>query len=148
MINNFKEYLRVIEEYALSSDFAGAVHNSNLPGKDYETPNIWSGNTGAQVPQHGIGLPQVNKRSKVIAIEYKHGGIAEVRLEDGTTLVLPTREFRSLGGDRIHEPDPKTGAYSMLDVTFQRHPTDQSKVMTKLTKGVVTNIPGVRTQPS
>lgn len=137
---NFREYLQIIEEYSLPSDYAGGAI---IPtgSTSYQSPNIWTVSTAGEVPQHGIGLPAVTRRGKVVSVEYKPGGNVEIHLEDQTVLRLTYGDFKRIGGAPVvpHE--------STLTVVFQRSPTDHGQFMSQITKITCEYNPKVRTEP-
>jgi hypothetical protein len=144
---NFKEYLKVIEEYSLPSD-SGGVINYNTDGTlPQVSPNDFTRpDSPGEVPQHNIGLPQVTRRSKVVGIDHKAGGNVEIRLEDRTMLRLTQGQFRMIGGDPVQPPNYQNGSHSVLTVTFQRNPDDGSQVPSQITQARCENVPGARLQ--
>ncbi len=136
---DFRGYLKKIEEYALSSDYAGANLMSNMGQKDYQSPNplIRPDTQNGQVPAIELGLPNVSKRSQIVKINYKHGGITELAMNDNTVVRLTTDQMKLIAGDR-----PDVG--STLTVVFQRHPQYNGQEDSQIMSIRCENTPKVR----
>ncbi len=144
---HFKKYLENLQEYSLPSDSGGIIHSTTDATSPYQSPNIWTGNSNkGEVPQHNIGLPSVTRRSKVVGMEHKAGGVMEIRLEDRTVLRLTHGDFKRIGGAAVKLPNHQTGEHSILTVFFQRHPEDHTQNATQISKINCENVPGARVQ--
>lgn len=136
---SFKEY--IMGEYSLPSDSGGVVHYNTDGTVPQQSPNDFTRpDSPGEVPQHNIGLPQVNRRSKVVGIDHKAGGVTEVRLEDRTVLRLTSDQVKRIAGD------PLVPHRSIVTVFFQRNPSDHGQTVSQITKISCENTPIIRTQ--
>jgi hypothetical protein len=135
---NFKDYLKVIEEYALASDYAGGpIQTTDQTGSEMDNRFTSTGHDIATVPGYDIGLPQVTRRGKVMRLDYGKR-LIEIQLEDRTLLQLTRAQFERIGGDKVvpHK--------SILTVTFQRNPWDTTKSSSQVTSVRCEALPQVR----
>ncbi len=138
MIINFKEYLRLVE-YSLSSDRAGGAMVTNQGTRTMPSPNPTTRPDGAdEVPALALELPSVTRRAKVVGLDYKTGGITEIRLEDGSSVRMTTGQFKKIGGA------PVTPHQSILTLVYQSNPADTTQNMSQIMKATSEAIPMVR----
>ena len=120
---------RIMNSPSLDAKLNGAFVTNDYSSSEM-SPNLGFAGHNVKFPGSDLTIPSVQKQGRITTLLLKKNPIY-IRLSDGTEAHFSYDEYKKIQGT------PALG--KVMTITFQRHPQDSTKQMSKIDSVVVTD---------